>query len=181
MPGSWPSPGGPAGDLGTVGWASPTFPPCCHWRFSGIQWELPRGWCPQRLSWEGTVGVTPEKGKSGQLVGAGGRMSGANQCQCLEANRSLPRAGFAPQSPGACGRIRAPSCLHLPQTWVPWSERPQRGSPKQPQAARGHPLLTSPLTVSSVGRKMRRWPRWWRTSSQQSPSCQDEPYVRGQR
>lgn len=108
-------------------------------------------------------------------------------CKHLEANRNLPGGGggggFARhgECPSARGRIRAPSHLYPPQTWVPWSEHPQRGSPKHPQAAWGCPLLTSLLMVSSAGRKRRRRPRWWRTSSRQSLSWQDEPHDRRRR
>lgn len=126
----------------------------------------------------GTVGMSPEMGQ-GPVAGP---QAPAHQCMHWEANRNPPGGGFAPhgECPSAHSRSRAPSHLYPPRAWVPRSEHPQRRSPKHPQAARRCPLLTSPLTVSSAGRKRRRRLGWWRTLSQQSLSWQDEPHLREQ-
>lgn len=135
------------------------------------------------VAWKGTVGMTPEMGQAGQGAGAGGRTSGTST--------SMRALGSQQESPR--GRI----CSSWGMSQCPWQDQGSqpslptpdagpmvraspKGIPKASPAAQGHLLLTSPLTVSSVGRKRRRRPRWWRTLSQQSLSWQDEPHVRRQ-
>lgn len=102
-------------------------------------------------------GMAPERGTQGLRV--------------LRNQHKSPQARICSpwECPGA-HQVRSPN--HLYPSMVKASPK---GVPKAPQEC---PLLTSPPTASSVGRKRRRWPRW-RTLSQQSLSWQDKPHVRG--
>lgn len=78
---------------------------------------------------EALLGVAREGDSGGDTTDGAGTVAGpqapAHQCECSEANRILPRRGFAPhgECPSACGRMRAPSHIYPPRIWV-------RASPK---------------------------------------------------